>query len=93
MSISIFREGYTNPANDFVALNFATSVVIKQIIETDIVLKKELEATSTEGFLNISKLPSGLYTITFKSDLRIWTKKGSKNNQEFIVSYYFKKHP
>jgi endoglucanase len=70
---------YPNPANDFVKLSFATNVAIKQMIATDIsgrvVLQKEVQNTSTEEFLNISKLPVGLYTITFKSDSRIWTKK------------------
>jgi endoglucanase len=70
---------YPNPASNFVKLNFATNIAIKQMIVTDIsgrvVLQKELETASTEEFVNISKLPAGLYTITFTSDAKIWTKK------------------
>jgi hypothetical protein len=67
-----------NPANNFLKVSFPKNIIMKQIMLYDIsgriVLEKGFNVKSEEQLLDISKLPSGLYNIVFKSDEKIWTK-------------------
>ncbi len=69
---------YPNPAFDFVKVNVSHKGKNKQIMIYDlsgrVVLQKNMMPDAEEEIIDMSKLPSGLYKLIFKSDEKVIAK-------------------
>ncbi len=74
---------YPIPSSGDLTINFPENIDIKNIVISDLsgreIFSQKIITVKNDYKMNISNLPLGLYSISFKSDENIWTKKIIKN--------------
>jgi beta-glucanase (GH16 family) len=70
---------YPNPATDYIQLSVSDKLTNKEVTIYDLagnlVLKNKINTSANESYLDINRLPKGIYILNFKSDQKNVTKK------------------
>jgi beta-glucanase (GH16 family) len=70
---------YPNPATDYIQVSVPGELANKEVtiydLSGNLVLRSKINTSANESFLDINRLPKGIYILNFKSDQKNITKK------------------